>query len=96
MKAYLVLDLTINDLKAFGKYIEEIPAFIIRYGGNYIVKGEVPTVIEGNWSPDRLVVIEFPSSANALAFLDDPEAQSLFAIRHQTTRSKLLLVEGCT
>ncbi len=52
-------------------------------------------MIEGNWSPQRLVILEFPSQDNARAFLDDPEAQGLFAVRHGTTDSKLILVDGC-
>jgi uncharacterized protein (DUF1330 family) len=51
--------------------------------------------MEGDWTPDRVVVIEFPSRGNAEAFLGDPECQDLFAIRHRTTTSKLILVDGC-
>jgi len=46
MKAYLVLDLTVNDFAAFGPYIEAIPAFIARHGGRYIVQGARPTALE--------------------------------------------------
>jgi hypothetical protein len=45
MKAYLVLDLSINDLGGFGKYIAAIPAFIEKHGGKYIVQGVKPTYI---------------------------------------------------
>lgn len=95
MSAYLVLDLTIQDMETFREYIEKIPAFIRKHGGRYIVQGEVPTVMEGDWQPERLVVIEFPESENAKSFLQDPEAQPLFALRHKVTTSRLLLVEGC-
>jgi uncharacterized protein (DUF1330 family) len=95
MNAYLVLDLAIHDFERFREYIATIPAFIKKHGGRYVVQGEVPTVMEGDWSPERLVVIEFPSRANAQDFLQDPAAQSLFALRHETTTSKLLLVDGC-
>jgi len=52
--------------------------------------------MEGDWVPEQMVVLEFPSRENAAAFLDDPDAQGLFRVRHQTTVSKLVLVEGCT
>ena len=96
MKAYLVLDLTVNDLAGFRKYIAEIPAHIARHGGKYIVQGVVPTTIEGDWKPERVVILEFPARENAEAFLGDPEIQALFKVRHATTTSKLLLVDGCT
>ena len=95
MKAYLVLDFSITDLPGFLPYVEAIPAFIAKHGGRYIVRGVEPTVMEGDWVPERVVILEFPSPENAKAFLDDPEAQLLFERRHRTTDSKLILVEGC-
>lgn len=96
MKAYLVLDLTVNDFAGFSRYIAEIPAFIAKHSGQYIVRGVEPTTIEGDWKPDRLVIIEFPAREKAEAFLSDPQIQDLFKVRHQTTTSKLLLADGCT
>ena len=95
MKAYLVLDLTIRDFAGFRPYIAAIPDFIAKHGGQYIVQGVEPTVMEGDWRPERLVVIAFPARADAEAFLSDPDCQALFHIRHQTTTSKLVLVDGC-
>jgi uncharacterized protein (DUF1330 family) len=95
MSAYLVLDLTIHDFNGFVEYIQKIPGFIEKHLGRYIVRGEEPTVMEGDWAPERMVVIEFPARENAQNFLQDPDAQQLFAIRHRTTTSKLVLVDGC-
>lgn len=95
MTAYLVLDFSVRDLPGFLPYVEAIPAFIEKHGGRYVVRGVEPTVMEGGWAPARMVILEFPSSDHARAFLSDPEAQALFAVRHKTTDSKLLLVEGC-
>jgi len=94
MPAYLVLDLTVNDLRDFLPYVEAIPAFIARHGGRYASKGAKPVTLEGDWAPQRLVILEFPSSDHARAFLADPEAQDLFARRHRSTTSRLVMVEG--
>ena len=91
-----MLDLAINDFAGFSPYIAAIPAHIARHGGRYIVQGAEPTVVEGDWTPPRLVILEFPDRANAEAFLGDPDIQDLFKIRHETTTSRLVLVEGCT
>ena len=96
MKAYLVLDFTVNDFAGFRKYIAEIPAFIAKHSGKYIVRGVPPTTIEGDWKPERMVILEFPEREKAEAFLADPEIQDLFKVRHDTTTSKLVLVDGCT
>ena len=95
MNGYLILDLSIKNIETFMEYIEKIPAFIKKHGGRYIVQGVEPEVMEGDWHPERVVVLEFPSREKAKEFLQDPEAQSLFAIRHTSTTSKLILVEGC-
>ena len=70
--------------------------FIAKHSGKYIVQGVQPTIIEGDWKPERMVIIEFPERANAEAFLGDAETRDLFKVRHATTTSKLVLVDGCT
>jgi uncharacterized protein (DUF1330 family) len=96
MKAYLVLDLSIHDFAGFKRYIAEIPAHISRHAGRYVVQGVVPTPVEGDWRPERMVIIEFPARENAEAFLSDSEIQDLFKVRHKTTTSRLVLVDGCS
>src|SRR5262249_27587131 len=96
MKAYLVLDLAVHDFARFRHYIAEVPAYIAKHSGKYIVQGAPPTPIEGDWKVERMVIIEFPARASAEAFLGDPEIQDLFRVRHETTTSRLVLVDGCT
>ncbi len=95
MNAYLILDLEIHDISVFTEYIRKIPEIIEKHQGRYVVQGVEPTVVEGDWEPARVVVIEFPSRENAEGFLDDADARALFEIRHRSTTSKLLLVDGC-
>lgn len=94
MKAYLVLDFTVDDLPGFRPYIAQVPTYIARHGGKYIVRGAEPKTIEGDWAPQRMVIIEFPARENAEQFLADPDFQELAKIRHKTTTSKLVLVDG--
>ena len=96
MKAYLVLDFSINDFVGFKKYIAEIPPFIAKHSGQYIVRGVEPMIIEDDWKPERVVILEFTERAKAEAFLGDPEIQELFKVRHDMTTGKLILVDGCT
>ncbi len=96
MKGYLVLDLSIVDLKGFMEYVQRIPEYIQKHGGRYIVQGVVPERIEGDWNPDRLVILEFPTQDHARQFLSDPEIQPLFSLRHKSTKSNLILAAGCS
>jgi len=95
VKAYLVLDFTITDMARFMRYVRRIPVQIAKHGGRYIVRGETPTPVEGDWKPDHMVILEFPSRADAEAFLGDPASQTLFKVRHATTASRLVMVDGC-
>lgn len=95
MKGYLVLDLAINELNGFMEYVQKIPEFIKKHGGKYIIQGVEPELMEGSWLPQRLVVLEFPTKEAAKEFLNDPDAENLFALRKETTKSNLILAEGC-
>lgn len=96
MKGYLVLDLSITDLKGFMEYVYKIPEYIQKHDGKYIVQGVEPELVEGDWIPDRLVILEFPTQDHARSFLSDPEVQPLFSLRQKTTKSNLVLAAGCS
>lgn len=94
MSAYLILDFEVSDMASFMEYVEKIPAFIQKHGGKYIVEGMRPEVIEGAWSPETLVILEFPTEQNARSFLADPLVQPVFSIRHNSTKGNLIFVKG--
>ncbi len=95
MNAYLILDIEIHDQSSFQSYANQIPEFVKKHLGRYVVMGGEPENIEGSWEPTRVVIIEFPSKKNACEFLKDSEAQNIFSIRHRSSSSKSILVEGC-
>jgi uncharacterized protein (DUF1330 family) len=46
------------------------PGAIAAAGGRFIVRGGEVDVLEGNWRPGRVVVVEFETMAAAKAFYD--------------------------
>ena len=48
----------------------------------------------GNWTQQRLVVIEFPDMASAERFYDSPEYQKILPLRLKASKGRALLVEG--
>ncbi len=40
-------------------------------------------MIQGNWKPERMVIVEFPEREKAEAFLSDLEIPDLFKLRDQ-------------
>ncbi len=95
MTAYLVVEIEVKDPDHYQDYVARAPAFVRKHQGRYLVRGGNPEVFEGDWQPERLVVVEFPSKALALGLLEDAEYQALADTRRASTLSKLVLVEGC-
>ena len=94
MPAYLIADIEVTDKAGFAEYQEKVPATIAAYGGRYLVRGGATERLEGGWSPNRLVVLEFPSMAQLKIWYHSPEYRPLIAIRERTTKSNLVMSEG--
>ena len=51
-------------------------------------------VVEGDWRPSRLVVLEFADTAAAKRFYDSKEYQAIIGFRHRAASTRMVLVEG--
>ena len=94
MNAYIIVEITVHDAERYKEYVNLAPDFVAKHQGKYIVRGGETETVEGDWRPQRLVVVEFPSKTHAHAFLQDPDYQSVAALRHAASDSNLLVVEG--
>jgi len=96
MSAYVIVELNIHDPKGFEKYKELVAPTIAAYSGKYIVRGGKTDVLEGSWTPGRLVILEFESMDRARAWFNSAEYAPIKRLRLETAESKLVLVEGLT
>jgi len=94
MPAYLIAEIEVTDPAAYEDYKKLTPAAITRYGGRFLVRGGKVESREGDWSPQRLIVVEFPTMTQARAFYDSPEYAPALAIRQRAARSRLIFAEG--
>jgi len=94
MAAYIIVDVDVKDAKAFEPYRQPTAASIAQYGGRFIVRSSEYEVLEGDWRPTRLVIIEFPSLEAARRWYESPEYRKVLPIRLQHAVSKMLLVNG--
>ena len=94
MPAYLIVDLEVTDPGGYEEYKKLAGATVEKYGGKYIVRGGKTEVLEGNWDPKRVVVIEFESIERAKAWLNSPEYREPRKMRHGTARTNIIVVEG--
>ena len=94
MPAYIVADVEVQDVAKFEEYRARVPASLAPYGGRFIVRGGHVETLEGAWSPTRLVILEFPSAAQAKAWWDSKEYAEAKILRQASSRGQFLLVEG--
>jgi uncharacterized protein (DUF1330 family) len=67
---------------------------IAAFGGRFVARGGRTEVLEGEWSPRRLVIVEFPSVERAKAWWNSPEYSEAKAIRQATSVGTLVVIEG--
>jgi uncharacterized protein (DUF1330 family) len=94
MAAYVLVDLEITDPENYERYRAAVPDLIKKYKGRYLVRGGDVEVLEGDWQPRRVVVLEFPSMDDLKKFYDSEDYRDLKAARIAATNTNLIAVEG--
>ena len=94
MPAYVVVEIDVIDPIRYEAYRKLAPPAIAAYGGNYLARGGQTEVLEGDWLPKRLVILEFASLEQARAWIDSPEYRPARELRQQSATTKMVLIEG--
>ena len=94
MTAYVIVDIEVTDPVKYEEYKKLAAATVTACGGKYLARGGRTEVLEGNWQPKRLVILEFESAARAKEWLASPEYALPRQLRHQAARTNMVLVEG--
>ena len=95
MSAYFIFDVRdIPDPEALGRYVAEVTDTVSAHGGRYVVRGDAFEVVEGDWKPNLLVLIEFPDVRTANAWYESPAYRPLRELRHVSARCDAVLVAG--
>jgi uncharacterized protein (DUF1330 family) len=94
MTAYVINDMEVTDPVLFEQYKKLSPPTVAQYGGRFLARGGRIELLEGGHEPKRLVIIEFPSTAQARAWLDSPEYAPAKELRQKASTSNIIVVEG--
>jgi uncharacterized protein (DUF1330 family) len=95
MPAYLIGNIEVTDPQVYEEYKKGVGATVAKYGGRSLARaGALMEVLEGDWTPKRLVILEFPSVEKLKAWYNSPEYKPLLDIRVRSTKSSLVMVEG--
>lgn len=94
MAAYVIVEIEVIDPVGYEEYKKQAAATVHKYGGKYIVRGGKAEVLEGDWNPKRIVVLQFDLMERAKKWLHCEEYREPRKMRHRTAKTKMILVEG--
>ena len=94
MPAYLIVETDIHDPEQYERYKAASPAAVAAGGGRFVVRGGELAVLEGDWEPKRLVVLEFESLEAAKRFYESEQYQEAKRLREGAADLRMVAVEG--
>lgn len=93
-KVYVIADIEVTDPDAYEDYKRLSSAAAEKYHGRWLVRGGAIDLLEGDWEPHQLVVVEFEDEEAARRWYSSPEYAEAKAVRLRSAKSSLLLVRG--
>lgn len=94
MKTYVIGNLTITDPERYQIYAAKVRELVSACGGRFVVWSTDHQTFEGDWRPNRLLVIEFPSRDIYDRFFHSAEYQAIIPVRQAASTGSLLVVDG--
>jgi uncharacterized protein (DUF1330 family) len=94
MSAFVIVEVSIHDHNDYEEYKKLTPAAIAAFDGRFVARGGQTTTLEGNWKPERIVVLEFPSVARVNEWWNSKIYEKAKTIRQRSANTKMIIVEG--
>lgn len=94
MAGYIIVDVKVTDPEAYERYRASVPATLAAYGGKFIVRGGRAETLEGDWEPNRIVVVEFESVEKAKAWWSSEDYAAPKRLRQSASITRMIVVEG--
>jgi len=94
MPAYMIAEIEVTNPQQYEEYKKFSPGAIATYGGRFVARGGQTVVLEGDWHPKRVVIVEFDSLERAQQFYNSPEYKQAIAARTGAANARMVAVEG--
>lgn len=95
MSAYIIVDIRVNNAAEYEKYKALAKPLVEQYGGKYLVRGGTIDLREDDlWSPERIVLLEFPDVESAQRFIDSDDYAPVAPLRRANADCTLFIVDG--
>ena len=94
MPAFVIVEIEVHDPEGYESYKSLVPASLDAYDGRFIARGGTTESLEGDWTPERIVLLEFPNLERARQWWNSPEYRDAKAIRMRTAQTRMIATEG--
>jgi uncharacterized protein (DUF1330 family) len=94
MPAYVIAETDVTDPERYEQYKAASPRAIAAGGGRFLVRGGELVVLEGDWQPSRLVVLEFEDLAAAKRWYESEVYQGAKKLREGAAHLRMVAVQG--
>lgn len=94
MTVYAIAQLSFTDRKAYNRYEARFMEVFRRYNGRLLAADEHPSVLEGHWDRDKLVLLSFPDERAFREWEQSPEYQEIAKDRRAGADTVSILVRG--
>jgi uncharacterized protein (DUF1330 family) len=94
MAAYVIVETDVTDPAQYERYKAASPAAIEAGGGRFLARGGELDVLEGDWQPSRLVVLEFEDLAAARRWYDSEVYRQAKELRDGAAHLRMVAVQG--
>src|SRR5205814_1902579 len=93
MSAYVIAEIDIHDSEQYARYVAAVPATLAAHGGRLIGRGAQITVLEGDWAPERVVLLEFADLDTARRWYASEEYTQARQLREGAATLRLVAFE---
>jgi uncharacterized protein (DUF1330 family) len=94
MSAYVIVETDVTDPERYEQYKAASPGAIAAGGGRFLARGGELVVLEGDWQPSRLVVLEFEDLAAAKRWYESEAYQGAKKLREGAAHFRMVAVQG--
>ena len=88
------METDISDPEQYEQYKAASPGAVAAGGGRFVARGGELAVLEGDWAPSRLVILEFPDLAAAKEWYASEQYQAAIRLREGAATLKMVAVQG--
>jgi len=92
--AYVIVETDVHDPEQYERYKEASPGAVAAGGGRFVARGGELAVLEGEWRPSRVVILEFPDLEAAKRWYESGRYQEAKKLRDGAANLNMVAVEG--